>query len=208
MRKRFITLASCLVTISLVACGNTDDEVEVQQPENQEKEVVGVVEETEPAEELEEEGPIEEEEEGIDHHQELPYEWAGSFNLEEGTYTLVFNQNEFGDESILLGFILENSNIQDVEHHAAHMMEHSDEEVSQEGTFAAKHEYTFNLLINTEGSTTFTFTISEAGSYRMFTEHHAEEFKMQILSQSNEEIKPDNVKEYEGHGHEHEHDHE
>lgn len=144
--------------------------------------------------------------EGIGHHHELPYEWGGSYELEAGTYTLKFNQNEHGDESILLAFILEGSNISDPEHHAAHMLEEDAsnlDRIEAGEEFDALHEYSFLLGLNLEGESAFTFTISEAGSYRMFAEHHVEEFGLQILAEDCSEIAVQHPVEYEGHDHSH-----
>ncbi len=143
---------------------------------------------------------------GSDHsHDELPFEWAGSYELVAGTYSLVFKQNEFGDESMLLAFILENSNIKDLEHHAAHIMEHGGESFNEGDYFAAESEYAYNLSLNVEGATSYTFTIQEAGTYRIFTEHHADEFEMEITNKESEVILATNVQEYDGHEHGHSH---
>lgn len=194
MRKIFIGTMICLLSIGLVACNSAGEE----NAKNNEQET-DVIEQVNNAE-------GQEDAEGIGHHDELPYEWAGNYDLEAGTYTLKFNQNEHGDESILLAFILENSNITDLEHHAAHMMEIDTpnlDMINEGEEFEALHEYTYLLELNTEGESTFTFTISQSGSYRIFTEHNADEFGLQILTEEGNEMAVKDTVEYEGHHHDH-----
>ncbi|WP_152414317.1 hypothetical protein [Halalkalibacterium ligniniphilum] len=211
MKKLRNLTVSLLLCIALMACGQSEETSMEEATEPIDEAITEA--EQEPIEE-EESMPEEavnvedgEEESGTDHHDELPYEWAGSYELNEGEYTLLLPQNEFGDESMLISFILENSNITDVEHHAAHVMESEAAEVAGGSTFEAKSEYVYNLFLNTEGSTSFILTVSESGSYRIFTEHHAEEFDMQIINEAGDEVEAANVSEYEGHAHDHGHDH-
>jgi hypothetical protein len=194
------------MALSLVACseeenlaeqeatGSVDIQIEEPNKTDEEKDDEELVETEEPA------APHTDD----DHdHEELPFEWAGSYKLQAGSYTLLFKQNEFGDESILVTFILEDSNIKDLEHHAAHIMEADVEDFNAGEQFDAESEFAYNLLLNVSGSTSFTFTIGEAGTYRIFTEHHADEFEMEITNKSKEVIVVENPTEYEGHGHSH-----
>lgn len=138
-----------------------------------------------------------------DHVHDLwPFEWSAIYGLQEGTYTLNFNQNQFGDESILIAFIIENKNITDPVHHAAHLFETPSETIKEKNEFIAIHEHAYNLLLNMD-RTEFSFKIEESGSYIIFTEHHAEEFLMTILNQMGEEILPQNPTEYESGEHVH-----
>ncbi|MDA3130311.1 hypothetical protein ACFPTR_07090 [Aliibacillus thermotolerans] len=178
MKKIYFGFLPSMLSISLVGCSEATNNDEVKH----------------------------EEASGIDHHDELPYEWAATYELEEGTYTLQFKENEAGDESFKIAFVIEDSNIDDLEHHVAHIME---EDVALEETdhFEAKHEYANNLKLNKEGETVYTFTISKSGHYRIFTEHHPDEFAMEILAEAGVAIDGVNAKEYEGHAHDHEHEH-
>lgn len=204
MIKIGLAIISCVVVISsLVACSNDEKVTEVE-PEvitevpSDYEEIIDEANEEELQVIAEEE---EKEAEGIHHHDDLHYEWAGSFTLSEGTYSLVFSQNEHGDESMLVAFLLENKNIHDLEHHAAHLFEAEAETVEQGGHFHAEHEYVYHLLLNAE-RTVFTFTINESGTYRLFTEHHPDEFLMTITGETGV-VEPANEKEYEGHHHSH-----
>ncbi|MBM4765265.1 hypothetical protein [Bacillus sp. B15-48] len=197
MKKIFFGIMVTLLFMSLVACTSTNEEA----AKIEEQEAGGI-------EVDNDDNGLEEDAEGIGHHDELPYEWAGSYELAGGIYTLKFNQNELGDESMLIAFILENSNITDLEHHAAHMMEEDAPNLNSilvGEEFEAHHEYTYLLALNTEGESTFTFTISQAGRYRIFTEHHPDEFGMQILTEEDSEIAVNDSVEYEGHDHDHSH---
>ncbi|RXJ00367.1 hypothetical protein DS745_12615 [Anaerobacillus alkaliphilus] len=179
MKRLFPLVLGTILTIGLIGCN--------------EKEAVN-------------ESAIGEDTHADDHsHDELPFEWAGSYELVAGTYSLEFKQNEFGDETMLLTFIKEDSNIKDLEHHAAHIMDTGGELFHEGDYFAAESEYAYNLSLNVKGSTSYTFTIQEAGTYRIFTEHHADEFEMEITNENSDVIIAKSVQEYEGHDHEHGH---
>ncbi|MDE5413688.1 hypothetical protein [Alkalihalobacterium chitinilyticum] len=214
MRKFKLLMICGLITSSLIACNNNDDVTETiedaaaNEEETLQQELPSE-EDEEPIEnedtEMDELDEYEEENEGIDHHHELPFEWRGSYDLAEGTYTLKLNKNEHGDETMLIAFIMENSNIHDLDHHAAHLMEAAAEEVNEEQAFEAKHEYVYLLPLN-EDETTFTFTITKSGLYALYLEHDAEEFDLEIFNENNEEITSENVSQFEGHNHGHDHD--
>jgi hypothetical protein len=208
MKKTGLLTLGCLLLFAIVACSNAEKtaeepvaaEVQTGEQNTDEEETTEEIEENEEdAEKLDAEI---EEADGIHHHDDIPYEWAATYKLKEGTYSLVFHQNEFSDESMLLAFILEDKNITDFEHHAAHLFEADAQEVKQTEVFHAKHEYGYNLLLNKD-HTDFTFTIVEAGSYRIFAEHHPEEFKMTITDIDGNEVEAENPIEYEGHDHSH-----
>ncbi|WP_216828685.1 hypothetical protein [Alkalihalobacterium elongatum] len=215
MRKIKVIIASAVITSSLIACSSieegssSNDEMNANKEEiAQDKADVKLETDEEPTE-SQEEDPVttnddKEETDGIDHHHELPYEWKGSYEFSEGTYTLQLNKNKHGDETMLIAVLLENSNIKDLDHHAAHLMEAPAEEVNEDETFKAIHEYIYLLPLK-QDQTTFTFSITETGRYALFLEHDASEFKMQIFEENGEEIEVQNEKRYEGHGHDHDH---
>lgn len=145
------------------------------------------------------EAPNGEEEE--DHHHDLPFEWSGIFDLEDENYTIKFNKNE-GDESILISFISIEGNIEDMEHHAAHVMEAEAIAVEKDGSFVAENEYTYNLALNEESSE-FKLELKKPGKYYVFTEHLPEEFDMEILSSDGVVLKAAEPTEYES---DHNHD--
>ncbi|MDQ0340120.1 hypothetical protein J2S00_002915 [Caldalkalibacillus uzonensis] len=205
MNKWYTIIFACLCIGSLVACNNDVNDTDSQMTADIDTAEISEAETESTVSETTDEST--EQAEGIAHHDHLPYEWSASYQLEEGVYTLLFNDNQNGDESMRIAFIRQNSNIKDVEHHAAHIMEEDQgvELIVDGGTFEAKHEFAYNLQLNQEGSTSFTFTIAEAGSYAIFLEHHIDEVAMQVMNESNAEIEAVNPKEYEGHGHDHSH---
>ena len=84
-----------------------------------------------------------------DHHHDIPFEWSGLYEFEDGEYIIRFNENE-GDESMLISFIRKDLNISDLEHHAIHVMEASAVEVEKDGEFIAESEYTYKLELNND----------------------------------------------------------
>src|SRR5690625_1605538 len=117
MKKAETIALGWMVSLSLVACTTGEETGTSSNKEALETEVIDVETDIESKDEPSVENEIASaEEEGIEHHDELPYEWSASYPLKKGTYSLVFNQNEFGDESIRIAYILKNQNISDLEH--------------------------------------------------------------------------------------------
>lgn len=110
MKKTSLLIISIsLFSFALIACTNVEENDPVIEQEIDKEADLSeeIIEEKDTEVDLAEIKEEEEEEEdsiadGIGHHGELPYEWAGTYQLEKGTYSLVFNENEFGDESILV----------------------------------------------------------------------------------------------------------
>lgn len=140
-------------------------------------------------------------EDGLDHH-DVSFEWSGEFELEEGQYTLTFHENAGGDEHVKIVFIEDDGSIQDLDHHAAHIMEADAEQVKADGTFTAESEYAYELALNTD-QTVFTFNLEQAGKYTVFTEHHPNELGLKVTNSEGQEIPAENEKEYDAHDHEH-----
>ncbi|WP_041720268.1 hypothetical protein [Alkaliphilus metalliredigens] len=127
---------------------------------------------------------------------EIPYEWSGVYTFEEDTYTLKFNKNE-GDESCMIAFISKESGITDIEHHAIHIMEADMEDIAADSHFVAKDEYGYNLILNPDTSN-FTIDMEKSGEYFLFVEHFPEEFDLQVLDSSGNELMAKDMVEYEG----------
>ena len=136
-----------------------------------------------------------------DHHHDIPFEWSGLYEFEDGEYIIRFNENE-GDESMLISFIRKDLNISDLEHHAIHVMEASAVEVEKDGEFIAESEYTYKLELNND-TAEFRFTLEEAGEYYLFMEHMPEEFDLEILDANGNVLVASEQTEYEGHDHSH-----
>lgn len=187
MKKWIISMLLLTIPMLFVACSDSEEEAtateEVTEEEN-------------------------EHEEGGHHHHEIPFEWSGEVTLDEGTYSFVFQENG-GEESVMVGFILDNGNIQDMVHHAIHMMDAGGEEV-EAGHFHAKSEYVYEIPLNAE-ETTITFNVEQPGKYVLYFEHLPVEFQLEILDGDGKVITVENEEEYDGmyeHGHDHDHDHE
>lgn len=123
-------------------------------------------------------------------HGDEPYEWSAAYNLPKGTYTLEFQESE-NDPCILVAFLLEDEDEHALYHLAHHVMEAGGEDVAAGTSFTARDQYAYNLILN-PGGTTFTFEISDPGTYVVFTEHFAWEFDMKIYDSKGVEIPGEN----------------
>ena len=137
----------------------------------------------------------EEQEDEDEHTHDAPFEWRGTYEFEEGEYKIKFNKND-GDAHMAMGFLKTDAQIDDFEHHAAHMMDEDSvmEDVEKDGIFEAKHEYAYELELNNE-TAEFTFTIAE-GEYYVFTEHFPEEFDLEIVDADGNVLEATDTKEY------------
>ncbi len=127
-------------------------------------------------------------------HGDLPYEWSGELTLEPGAYEMVFLES--GDPSMDIAFVLMDGSIEDLSHHAHHILEAETESVDGGETFQALPDYGYTLLLN-PGETVFTFHIEEGGRYSLFTEHFPEEFGLQFFNEAGEQMIPENQQEHE-----------
>lgn len=184
------TAVSVLALGVLTACGNGEEKK--PETENKQEEVAKVEDNVDAAGDGEAAS-------GLDHH-DIPFEWGATYELGEGTYTLQFNENPNQDESILVAFILDDGKIEDMAHHAAHIMEAEPEKVAVEEEFVVESEYAYQLPLKKD-QTSHSFEIKEAGQYALFIEHRADEVKMQMLDASGSKVTAQNPREYEGHGH-------
>lgn len=119
-------------------------------------------------------------------HGDVPYEWSGEYTFELATYTLEFMES--GDPSCDIAFILNEGDMDDIFHHAHHIMEEEDMEQIQPGAnFTALPDYGYTLVLNPD-QTTITFEITEAGDYVVFLEHFPSEFDLKFLDSMGNEI--------------------
>ncbi len=133
-------------------------------------------------------------------HGDLPYEWSGEYPLEAGTYTLDFQQS--GDPSCNIAFIINEGDMDDLAHHAHHVMEADMETVEAGGHFTAWPDYAYKLTLNPD-QTLITFDLEEAGDYVIFLEHFPHEFDLKFIDGSGRELTAANPQEYEDEGHYH-----
>lgn len=123
-------------------------------------------------------------------HGDLPYEWSAEYELPAGKYTLVFQESE-SDPSIIMAFLLDRGQREELDHLAHHLMEAGPQEVHPGNSFTAVDQHAYNLILNPEG-TEFTFEITEGGRYIIYTEHFAWEFDMKILDKTGKEVPAEN----------------
>lgn len=133
-------------------------------------------------------------------HGDLPYEWSGEYTLETGTYTLQFQES--GDPSCAIAFLIKEGNMDEIAHHAHHVMEAEMEVVEAGSHFTAWADYAYELTLNPD-QTTITFELEEAGEYVIFLEHLPHEFDLKFLDSNGRELTASNPQEYEDDGHYH-----
>lgn len=174
MKKKFLLLVLSLVlSFSLIACNQKTEKVEEAHEHHEEHD--------------------------HDHeHSHGEFEWIGEFDLKAGDYILHFGASP--DETMKVAFVKLGTNIEDLEHHAAHVMDTEAEEIKEGSSFEAKPDYAYTLLMDPEHGH-FGFTIAEDGTYAIVTEHMPSENNLQVFDSNKVEILPS--AEHEGHGHHH-----
>lgn len=136
---------------------------------------------------------------GDGEHAHGEFEWIGVYDLEADTeYMLHFGASE--DETLNVGFVKLGDNIEDLEHHAAHLMVTEMETVDLDGSFVAQPDYAYTLMMDPEHGH-FNFTVGEAGQYALVFEHHPSENNFELFDADGNEVAI--VEEHEGHGHDH-----
>lgn len=139
------------------------------------------------------------------HHHEDLVEWSGVYDLEAGTYTLVFQASSH-DPSIMIAF-LDRADYQEegdelaAHHEALHLMEAGPAPVAPGTSLEVISGACYNLALQPEG-TAYELRVPGTGSYIVFTEHFAWEFEMQILGPEQKPVEPYDIREYtEPHAH-------
>ncbi|MGO1469565.1 MAG: hypothetical protein ACTHW2_06060 [Tissierella sp.] len=188
-KKLLMVLLALSLGLTVVACSSQEDEKTDDDTAIEETDKDSEVDETVEPED-EEIGETEEEED----HEHGAYEWIGEFELKKGQYLLHFGPSP--DETLDIGFVKLGDNVEDLEHHAGHLMVIEDKElVKQESKFEAKADYVYTLEMDPEHGH-IDFEITEDGRYALVTEHYPSESQMQVFNSEDIEIMPD--KEHEG----------
>jgi len=178
-----VLVAVILLAVALAGCGQTDQATSSPEPQHQSK----------PAHK-----PGHEHDEGL-------VEWSGVYELEAGTYSLIFGKSSH-DPSIMVTFLDKSGYLEEgddlVAHHAAlHLMEAEPPLVAPGTRLKVADQACYNLTLEPEG-TTYELHVPESGTYIVFTEHFAWEFDMQIVSADRTAVEPRDVREYaEPHAH-------
>lgn len=141
---------------------------------------------------------VEEQAEGTEEHTHtVPFEWMAKMKFDKGgKYTIKVNKNE-GDQTANIGFLRADADIDEPDHHGAHMMDHESkkEHVHFGETLKAKHEYAYEIDMGGEAGE-LTLEIEE-GEYYVFFEHLPEEFDLEIIDADGNVIEATDVETFE-----------
>ncbi|WP_018256473.1 metal ABC transporter solute-binding protein, Zn/Mn family [Halomicrobium katesii] len=150
------------------------------------------------------------------HSGETPWEWAGLYHLEAGSYTYTFHEGP--DPKMQLAVIATEEGgdhgIRHVEETATTLYGDHDTHTPVESgaTFEPPSESLYHLRFADSGETTFTLDVEAEGHYVLFAQHAPAEFDATLTDGSGSAIEPEvteSAGEHEGDGeHEGEHDHE
>jgi zinc transport system substrate-binding protein len=153
-----------------------------------------------------------------DHGGETPWEWAGLYHLDAGTYAYTFHEGP--DPKMQLAVIPTEEGgdhgIHHVEETATTLYSDHDTHTPVEdgGTLAPSSEALYHLQFVDSGETTFTLDIETEGHYVLFGQHVPAEFDATLTDGSESAVEPEVTETAGEHGHEDggehegEHDHE
>ena len=147
-----------------------------------------------------------------DHDGEVPWEWAGLYHLEAGTYTYTFQEGP--DPRMQLTVVTTDEGgdhgIHHVEETATALYSNSDTHTPVEdgGTLTPSSEVLYHLQFADSGETTFILDIETEGHYVLFGQHVPAEFDASLTDDSGSAIAPEVTETAGEHGHEVEGDHE
>jgi len=165
--------------------------------------------------EEEHEGDHEDSHEGKDEHGhggESPWEWAGLYHLEAGSYTYTFHEGP--DPKMQLAAIPTEEGgdhgIHHVEETATTLYGDHDtySPVEDGGRLTPSSEALYHLQFADSGETTFTLDIETEGHYVLFGQHVPAEFDATLTDSSGSAIEPEVTETAGEHEHEGEDDHE
>jgi len=114
-----------------------------------------------------------------DEHGDGSFEWAGVFDLSEGTYQWSFAKvdGDYADPAMKM-VILKSDDIEASEELAEDLLGSKDSEVKRNNDKLVAQEKAYVLTFNEKkDSTTFKIEIKKAGKYAFFTEHMPFEFE-------------------------------
>ncbi len=118
------------------------------------------------------------------HEEELPFEWAGVFNLKKGNYTWSFSKvnKKYADPKMKFLMIkAENKSddlIESYEDEAKEIFESNNTIVSKNNDTINANKKAYELHFSEDkNQTVFTVSIKEQGNYIFFTEHMPSEFE-------------------------------
>jgi len=156
-------------------------------------------------------------ESGHDHEDEhgssTPWEWAGLYHLDAGTYTYEFEQGP--DPRMHLAVLTTEEGGDHGIHHVeetAHSLYESDHDaqtsVEAGGTLTPSSESLYTLQFAESGTTSYRLRIESAGHYVLFAQHVPSEFSATLSNESATSVSPEVTETAGGHEHEGEDEHE
>jgi ABC-type Zn uptake system ZnuABC Zn-binding protein ZnuA len=158
-----------------------------------------------------EHGNIDDEE----HTEELPFEWAGAFNLKKGEYAWSFNKvsGKYADPKMKFLMIQATNSKNDIienNEQIAKKLFNSKTFQANNGDTISKNKKTFELHFDeNKNQTVFKLSIKEDGNYIFFTEHFPFEFEDKehfLKDMARNDIEPIATHpESDGHAHHHHH---
>jgi G3E family GTPase len=128
--------------------------------------------------------------------EELPFEWAGLYDLEPGVYELALKPGPDPTIDLVLGGPgLDDKAIFDAWKRESIVLYSSDPLLMQADRSIAASEILYRLPVDWEAGATTSLTIEQAGRYVLFTQHLPEEFDM-TLRRDGEPVEPIEAYEY------------
>ena len=146
-----------------------------------------------------------------DHSGETPWEWAGLYHLDAGSYTYTFQPGP--DPEMQLAVLETDEGGDHGVHHVeetAHTLYESDHDAHSEiqtgGTLTPSSESLYHLQFADSGASTYTLDIPSSGHYVLFSQHVPSEFDAALTDDSGSSVDPEVTESAGGHDHEGEHE--
>jgi G3E family GTPase len=122
--------------------------------------------------------------------EELPFEWAGLYRLEPGTYTLRLAPGPDPTIDLVLGGPgAEEAEVYDAWKREGILL-YSDAPAPHGGEALTPGEQLYRLTVDASAGCTQTMQISEAGTYALFTQHLPEEFDLRLEGANGAPVSP------------------
>ena len=147
------------------------------------------------------------------HGGSTPWEWAGLYHMDAGTYTYEFEQGpdpqmhlavlateEGGDHGI--------HHVEETTHSLYESGHDTHTSVEAGGTLTPSSESLYTLQFAESGTTSYRLHIKSAGHYVLFAQHVPSEFSATLSNESGTSVSPEVAETAGGHEHEGDHNHE
>ena len=146
-----------------------------------------------------------------EHGGETPWEWAGLYHLDAGSYTYTYQP---GPDPEMQLAVIETDERGDhgIQHvgETAHTLYESDHDAHSEvqigGTLTPSSESLYHLQFADSGESTYTLNIPSSGHYVLFSQHVPSEFDAALTNESGSMVDPELTESAGSHDHEEEHE--